>query len=413
MLVKTTAALVCCWVVINIDQIPVALALSPPEISQIVKSSTVRIVTDRDSASGTIIKQQGNEYHVLTIAPKIKGNNITILTPDGKRYSAQRSQQPSLAIDAVILKFTSTNNYKTASIINIPFAQRNIFIAGFPKATRTITSPIYTLRPANIIDTRSNPKGYGLAYNSSLLPGMEGGGIFDENGILIGIHGRLVSIRNLPDQTNGDVQFQSGSYVGISINTFLAAAQASGNDVYSTPLNTSTSTTVSEVDGIVQNAGNLNNNFRLAAAQQAYDAGQYRSAIQIYDEHIRKNPNDPLAYGGRGNAKFALGDKPGAIADFDRALQLDPKLVLILRNRAIAKAGVNDLNGAIVDIRQAINLQPQDPELHYMLGLGLYKQGQKPAALQSFQTARSLYQNQGKSAEVRKMDGIIRQLQQG
>jgi tetratricopeptide (TPR) repeat protein len=148
-------------------------------------------------------------------------------------------------------------------------------------------------------------------------------------------------------------------------------------------------------------------NAQLNVAQSNYDQGKYKESIALYDRYIQSNPQDATAYGGRGNARFANGDKQGALTDFDRALQLDPKLWQILRNRAIAKVNLGDKKGAIADMRQAVQLQPQEPELNYLLGLGLYEQGDLPGAKQSLQKALGLYQRQGNKSKVQKITSIL------
>jgi tetratricopeptide (TPR) repeat protein len=53
--------------------------------------------------------------------------------------------------------------------------------------------------------------------------------------------------------------------------------------------------------------------------------GEYRAAIQQFDEHLKLDPQSGEAHYHRGLAKLKLGDTAGAEADFDRAASLDPK----------------------------------------------------------------------------------------
>ncbi len=165
-----------------------------------------------------------------------------------------------------------------------------------------------------------------------------------------------------------------------------------------------------EIQAARANVRRAQSNTTLNAAQSNYDQGKYREAIAIYDQYIQGHKQDATAYAGRGNARFALGDKQGALGDFDRALQLDPKLVPVLRNRAITKVNLGDKPGAIADLRRAVQLQPQDAELHYLLGLGLYEQGDRLAAKQSLQKALGLYQAQGNTTKVQKITAILRKI---
>jgi tetratricopeptide (TPR) repeat protein len=176
------------------------------------------------------------------------------------------------------------------------------------------------------------------------------------------------------------------------------------------PAKKNSAPSAAEIQAARANLRRAQSNTTLNAAQSNYDQGKYREAIAIYDRYIQGHRQDATAYAGRGNARFAIGDKQGALGDFDRALQLDPKLVPVLRNRAIAKVNLGDKPGAIADLRRAIQLQPQDAELHYLLGLGLYEQGDRPAAKQSLQKALGLYQAQGNTTKVQKITAILRKI---
>ena len=55
---------------------------------------------------------------------------------------------------------------------------------------------------------------------------------------------------------------------------------------------------------------------------------QYADAIADYDQALRLNPNNTLAYLGRGIVKAALEQYAAAIADYDQALRLDPNYTL-------------------------------------------------------------------------------------
>ena len=68
---------------------------------------------------------------------------------------------------------------------------------------------------------------------------------------------------------------------------------------------------------------------RIADAEALLEQGNtksakqdYQGAIADYNEAIRLNPNDAIAYYNRGLAKSDLGDKQGAIADFRESARL-------------------------------------------------------------------------------------------
>jgi cellulose synthase operon protein C len=59
---------------------------------------------------------------------------------------------------------------------------------------------------------------------------------------------------------------------------------------------------------------------------QWYDAeGRKKECLDASEQMVRLAPDDPVAYGYRGEARKALGDRPGAKADFAKAFDLDPR----------------------------------------------------------------------------------------
>jgi tetratricopeptide (TPR) repeat protein len=59
---------------------------------------------------------------------------------------------------------------------------------------------------------------------------------------------------------------------------------------------------------------------------QWYDAeGRQKECLEAAEQMVRLSPDDPVAYGYRGEARRTLGDRPGAKADFAKAFELDPR----------------------------------------------------------------------------------------
>ncbi|AUS99286.1 serine/threonine protein kinase [Nostoc sp. CENA543] len=192
---------------------PVATALTPSEIADIAQQITVRI-DGANTGSGVIIERQGNVYTVVTNwhVVQLKGN-YTVHTPDGKKYTFNHSQVKQFrGVDLAIFQFTSNENYRVAEKGNSDLIKLgiNISVAGYPQGT----SDIKFIRGA-ISSRVSNPKdGYAFVYDIGGFPGMSGGAILDEQGKLIGIHGRATT---RPD-TNAT------TVLGIPLRTYLSLA---------------------------------------------------------------------------------------------------------------------------------------------------------------------------------------------
>ena len=69
--------------------------------------------------------------------------------------------------------------------------------------------------------------------------------------------------------------------------------------------------------------------------------GRFAELIEDFNQVIRLNPQDPMAYNNRGAAREQSGDLDGAITDYQEALRIYPALELAMNNlrRAQAKYG--------------------------------------------------------------------------
>ncbi|ALF52880.1 hypothetical protein ACX27_08450 [Nostoc piscinale CENA21] len=192
---------------------PAATALTPSEIANIAQQITVRI-DGANTGSGVIIEHQGNVYTVVTCwhVVQLEGS-YTVQAPDGRRYTFNHSQVKQLpGVDLAIFQFTSNQNYRIAEKGNSDQVAlgTNIAVAGYPQGTSDID-----FRRGAISRLVSNPKdGYAFVYDIGGFPGMSGGAILDEQGKLVGIHGRATT---RPD-TNAT------TVLGIPLRTYLSLA---------------------------------------------------------------------------------------------------------------------------------------------------------------------------------------------
>jgi tetratricopeptide (TPR) repeat protein len=105
------------------------------------------------------------------------------------------------------------------------------------------------------------------------------------------------------------------------------------------------------------------------------DLGEYRRAIQDHDQALRLDPDDAIAYTNRGEAYRNLGEYRRAIADHDQALRLDPGSAIAYNNRAWALYLVGRNAEALGDVDRSLSLRPGDPAIidtraHVLAALG-------------------------------------------
>jgi WD40 repeat protein len=190
---------------------PVATALTPSEVSSIAQQITVRI-DGANTGSGVIIERQGNIYTIVTNwhVVQLEGN-YTVQTSDGKKYTFNHSQVRQFrGVDLAMFQFTSNANYRVAEKGNSDQITlgTNISVAGYPQGT-----PDIDFRRGAISRLVTNPKdGYAFVYDIGGFPGMSGGPILDEQGKLVGIHGRA----NTRPDTNAT------TVLGIPLKTYLS-----------------------------------------------------------------------------------------------------------------------------------------------------------------------------------------------
>ena len=67
-----------------------------------------------------------------------------------------------------------------------------------------------------------------------------------------------------------------------------------------------------------------------------YDKGEYDLAIAEYTKAIELDPENAVAYNGRGDVYYDKGELALAIADYTQAIKLDPQYAVAYYNRGNA-----------------------------------------------------------------------------
>lgn len=115
--------------------------------------------------------------------------------------------------------------------------------------------------------------------------------------------------------------------------------------------------------------------------------GDLENALANYDEAIRINPAEPMAYNNRGSARRDRQDFDGAMADFSEAIRLKPDYAMALNNRGVVRAAQGDLDGAIADYTEALRLEPNDAAAFNNRGTARRYRGDTGGALADYAEA--------------------------
>lgn len=215
--------------------------LTPQQVQETAKNITVRITSENNGGSGTIIAQKGDKYLILTNAHIIRrASKIEIRASDGQKYQATPIDGGFNAkYDLALLQFTSRTKYTLANLTNIAGSTidptRTIYSSGFPfdaKEIRITQGQISQLSDIPFDD--GTQIGYIIDKDKQgMRQGMSGGAIFDSQGNFLGIN--TVGIAPiLPDYTYNDgskplaklkAQYRQANW-GIPVYNFLTNVKA-------------------------------------------------------------------------------------------------------------------------------------------------------------------------------------------
>ncbi|AFY95992.1 S1 family peptidase [Chamaesiphon minutus] len=186
-------------------------------VEKMAREVTVRVLTESVPGSGVIILQQssstdgrqGKTYSVLTcqhVISESKKGGYRVLSPDGKVYPARVKSTPKLkGLDLAVVEFDSNTIYRVAELGKSEDlgSDISVYAAGFPnhhvvnadRIEDTIDWGLrafrFTVGKVGSISPQQLPDGYSLGYTNEVASGMSGGPVFNNQGELIGINGRL------------------------------------------------------------------------------------------------------------------------------------------------------------------------------------------------------------------------------
>jgi tetratricopeptide (TPR) repeat protein/S1-C subfamily serine protease len=212
---------------------------------QFLQRVTVKITSETNRGSGTIIAKKGDNYLVLTNAHVTRSaKTLQVQTYDGHSRAA-RIVPNSLSEnqDLALLEFSDTSNYAIATIAEFTINQNSIGLevvaAGYVAETGQYRTTKGTLEQ---VSDRPLREGYSVGYSGEIVQGMSGGGIFVE-GELIGINGRsaypILSNYIYEDgtkPTDAEIQQMRAVNWGIPLNTLLTYIRPEILSAYNLPL---------------------------------------------------------------------------------------------------------------------------------------------------------------------------------
>lgn len=222
---------------------PIAQANSDNAVNAYAQEITVRIQTNNNQGSGTLLTKQNNQYLVLTNAHVIRGAaSLQIQTHNGQTYMAKALENPFAAkYDLALVTFVSNQSYMLPELGNFtPRKGQSVISAGY--AANSQQFQVSSNQVQKILE-QPLQGGYELGYSGDIQQGMSGGPIIETTtGELIGINGQsafplvedyqTLDGQAIPPET---VQTLRQKNWGISLQTVLAQIQPSLLAAYGLP----------------------------------------------------------------------------------------------------------------------------------------------------------------------------------
>ena len=357
------------------------LALAPEEISQIAEQITV-LIDGQNPGSGVIIAKEGTTYYILTAKHVVETEDeYTIQTPDGRRYPLDYSKViKSPDTDLAIIPFESTADYEVATLGNSNEVSMGseVHIYGFPHSSRDVFQ--YEDGKIIVFPPESLQDGYQLVYGNDTEVGMSGGPVLDNDGELIGVHGR-----GLPNTLSGIVSQKMAS-LGIPINTFHRFLIQTGLDI--DPVGEAIAILNQPNPNRTRSSSDEFQTWLAKGFESLLLASDYEAAVRNFDRALQIDPDDDddaWFYHALSLAK--LGHDQEALASYDRALQIDPNFADAWSNRGVSLGNLGRYQEALASYDRALQIDPNDAMVWNNRGFSLAELGRYQEALASYDRA--------------------------
>lgn len=118
--------------------------------------------------------------------------------------------------------------------------------------------------------------------------------------------------------------------------------------------------------------------------------GNNQAAIKDFNSAVRIDPNNAIAYLARGFSYHFQGDYQGALAAYEKATVQDAKLLAAVNNLGLIKYELQDIEGAIRQFQASIDIDSKSAEPQLALATALYVKGDRKQAIELAQAALRL-----------------------
>ena len=146
-----------------------------------------------------------------------------------------------------------------------------------------------------------------------------------------------------------------------------------------------------------------------AAVFTHYRSWQWSDSLRLWEDTVRKSPNNARAWMNAGLAYMSRGDMVSARRYFERARDLSPGYAYVHMNLSMLEAHEGHIEKALSEAQQAVRLRPDLALTHFYLGQALHKMGRTAEAGAAYQQAVQINPGYGEAkqalARLRTFDG--------
>ena len=116
---------------------------------------------------------------------------------------------------------------------------------------------------------------------------------------------------------------------------------------------------ISRLDKIIKEEPNIPINYK-DRGNAKYDLEDYENAIKDFNKAIKFDPNNAVFYAKGGLAEYKFKNYQNAVDNFSKSIELDPNNAAVYAARALAKYNLDDYKSAIDDFNEAIMINPNN-----------------------------------------------------
>ncbi|MGK2914612.1 MAG: trypsin-like peptidase domain-containing protein [Porticoccaceae bacterium] len=219
-----------------------------------------------------------------------------------------------------------------------------------------------TLSDGLVSSLREVEGGHYIQTTAAISPGSSGGGLYDDNGALVGL-------------TTFYVADGQNLNFAVPVEWVQELAQRSASAAPGTTANSTTAIAQTEW---------LNKAIALESRQD------WPALLEHGRRWTRAQPNNATAWYSLGSAYAHARQSAQAIAAYQQALRIDPQLAAAWYNLGVVHVHAGQSAQAIVAFQQALRIDPRDANALFNLGIAYYKSGQRDQVLEVFQQLKTL-----------------------